>query len=137
MVCVGIFLLVSGQVTAQSKPKFNDAQIDRIVAKLVPERTSNPNLKSYYDDQQTADLCEAWYSCAKWAFEQYVEDQSFRVTKALVKTEHRVYGRQASQEKHLSVKDTRQNQALNVLFFTPATNSKTLSYRYIRRVPVQ
>ena len=129
-----LFLLV-GSVCAQQKNKLTDAQIERLLAPMFTRERDTTSLKSYYRDYQTADLCEAWNSCAKWAFEQYVKDQTFTITKAKLRTERITYRHRVTREPRLYIQATVQDKTINMLFVSPHSSGRTQSYRPIAKFP--
>lgn len=130
-----MLLLLFGPVCAQQKNKLTDAQIDRLLAQIFVQKEDTTSLKSYYRERQTADLCEAWNSCAKWAFEQYVKDQTFTVTKAKLRTERIVYRHRVTREQRLYIQATVQDKTINVLFVSPFSSGRTRPYRPISTFP--
>ena len=104
--------------------------LERQVAQAQQE-----SLKSYYNDVPTAQLCESWNSCAKWAFEQYVEDQTFKIVKAKLKTQRIVSRHRMVHESRLYVQATVQNKTINIMFTSPRISRRTSSYRYISHFP--
>lgn len=130
--CAGLLLATTLPVHAQkqSKRRSIGEWVEQIYAQREAER-----LKSYYKDRQTADTCEAWYSCAKWAFEEYEKDQSFKIVRAELKTNSRVYRHRVIKEKHLFVEATYAHRIVRVEFITPKGSGRTRPYRYIGKFP--
>ena len=127
---MGIVLLFAGPVFAQKKTDSLGAWLDKIYAEQ-----ENKNLKSYYVDRPTANLCEAWYSCAKWAFEEYEKDQSFKIVKAALKKQRRVLRHKVITEKHLFIEATYTNRTVRLEFKTPKATARTRAYNYITKFP--
>ena len=92
-------------------------------------------LKSYYLDRTTAGTCEAWYSCSKWAFEEYIKDQSFKIIQAEFKTRRKVYRHRVVKEKHLFVEAVYSNKTIYLEFMTPKASGRTAAYKRIARFP--
>ena len=124
--------LLATAAFSQQKPTKNSlsAWLDRIYAQQEAAR-----LKSYYTDLQTADLCETWRSCSKWAFEEYVKDQSFKIVKAKLKTQRKVYRHRVTQETHLFVEATYTHRTVYLEFITPQASGRQQPYRYIVKFP--
>ncbi len=125
-------LLLASLTWAQKKQGYNSLEqwLEQIYAQKQTE-----NLKSYYTDRSTADTCEAWYSCAKWAFEQYTQDQSFKITRAKLKTKRKMYRHRVVKENHLFVEATYQNKTVYLEFMTPKASGRTAAYKRIARFP--
>lgn len=93
------------------------------------------SLKSYYKDEQTANLCEAWRSCAKFTFEQYVSNQQFRVVKALLKNVTIRNRHSVHKEKRLYIQVTYGDKTENIVFFTPYIAVRTRIYQRVPSFP--
>ena len=129
---ISFIALLASPVSAQQKPTSKNLSLwlERLAAEVETK-----NLKSYYVDSATADLCERWYSCAKWAFEEYTKDQSFKIVKATLKTQRKVYRHRVKQEKHLFVEATYVLRTVYVEFITPHVDKGQPSYRFINKLP--
>ena len=125
-------LLLASLTWAQKKQGYDSLEqwLEQIYAQKQTE-----NLKSYYTDRSTADTCEAWYSCAKWAFEEYIKDQSFKITRAELKTKRKMYRHRVVKETHLFVEATYQNKTVYLEFMTPKASGRTAAYKRIARFP--
>ncbi len=128
---VALLFLIS-PVCAQQKPDSIPLGnwLDRIVAKQEAER-----LKSYYVNREVANTCESWRSCAKWAFEEYVQDQSFKIVKAEIKTMRRVHRHRVTKETHLFIEATYAHRIVRLEFTTPHIGERKRPYNYIAKFP--
>lgn len=128
---VALLFLVS-PVCAQQKTDTTSLGnwLDRMVAQQEAEK-----LKSYYTNRNVADTCESWRSCAKWAFEEYVKDQSFKITKAEIKTRRRVHRHRVTKETHLFIEATYANRTVRLEFITPHLGKRKQPYHYIAKFP--
>ena len=126
---IGTILLLTGTAVAQTKTSGVDT-IGWWVERLAAQKQAE-NLKSYYVDQQTARVCESWNSCAKWAFEQYTKDQTFKISKAQIITQRKVYRHRVAKETHLFVEAFYKHRTVYVEFTTPNPGPRTSSYHYI------
>lgn len=129
---ISIMLLLAGPAAAQKNHKIDS--IGSWIAKTVAQQEA-ARLKSYYMNRQVAGTCEAWRSCAKWAFEEYVKDQSFKIVKAELKTQRKVYRHRMTQETHLFVEATYAHRTVYLEFITPQTSGRTRPYNYIVHFP--
>ena len=108
-------------------------EIDRIIAEIEQKPDTLENLKSYYTDRTTAETCEAWRSCARWAFEQYAKDQSFKITKASLKNTTRRGRHNVSKQNVLHIEAIKGTDTLYVIFFTPHYTRGRPAFRYVKR----
>ena len=132
LILLSVLLLLASLTWAKKKPNYDSIEqwLDHIYA-----QKETGILKSYYADRATADTCEAWYSCSKWAFEEYTKDQSFNITRANLKTKRKTYRHRVVKEKHLFVEATYQNKTVYLEFMTPKASGRTAAYRRIARFP--
>ena len=130
ILCVGIVFLFTGAALAQKKPDSLDSWLDRIYAEQEAK-----NLKSYYASRTIADTCEKWRSCAKWAFEEYEKDQTFKITKAQFKTQTRTHRHRVIRESHLFIEATYEHRTVRLEFTTPRTSGRARPYNYIAKFP--
>ncbi len=132
ILCISVVLCFSGLAYSQKKSTSGtlNAWLDRLFAEQETQR-----LKSYYVDRATADLCEKWNSCAKWAFEQYSQDQSFKVVKAQLKTRRRVKRHAVTKETHLFVEASYAHRTVRLEFITPKASGRKKPYNYIAKFP--
>ncbi len=131
LVLLGGILLIASATWAQKKPiESLEKWVERIYAQEEAAR-----LKSYYTDRATANTCETWYSCAKWAFEQYEQDQSFKIVKAQFKTKHKTYRHRVIKETHLFVEATYKDKTIYLEFITPKASGRTCPYRRVAKFP--
>lgn len=133
IVCLCLLGWMVSPLFAQVR-KHDTLPLGKIVERQIAE-AQKERLKSYYNDLETALLCEAWNSCAKWAFEQYVKDQTFTVTKAKLRTERIVYRHRVTKEKRLYIQATVQDRTINMLFVSPFSSGRTRPYRPISKFP--
>lgn len=134
ILCISIVLCLSGLAYAQKQPAPDTlgAWLDRLFAEQETQR-----LKSYYTDRATADLCEKWNSCAKWAFEQYSQDQTFKVVKAQMKTMRQVKRHGVTKETHLFIEASYAHRTVRLEFITPKASGRTRPYNYIAKFPTK
>lgn len=132
LILLSVLLVMASLTWAQQKPSYDSLSqwLDRIYAQKRTE-----SLKSYYTDRPTANTCEAWYSCAKWAFEEYIKDQSFKIIRAELKTRRNVYRHRVVKEKHLFVEAVYSNKTIYLEFMTPKASGRTAAYKRIARFP--
>ena len=132
ILCISIVLCFSGLTYAQKKstPDTLEAWLDKLYAEQETQL-----LKSYYADRATANLCEKWNSCAKWAFEQYSQEQSFKVVKAQLKTMRRVKRHGVTKETHLFIEASYEHRTVRLEFITPQSSGRTRPYNYIAKFP--
>jgi len=132
IVCIGIVVSLTGFSFAQKMPKAEvlASHLDRIYAQAQTKQ-----IKPYYANRQAAEACEAWRSCARWAFEEYAKDVAFKVVKAELKTQHRIYRHCFSQKTHLFVEATYAHRTVYLEFITPSIDRHTRSYNYIVKFP--
>ena len=125
-------LCLISPVCAQQKPTRNSLEnwVDKIVAQQEADK-----LKSYYVNREVADTCESWRSCAKWAFEEYTQDQSFKIVKAELKTLRRVHRHRVTKEMHLFVEATYKHRTVRLEFTTPHLGERKRPYNYIAKFP--
>lgn len=131
--CAGIILLLAGPAVAQqkaSRARTIVLQVERLVAQKQTE-----NLKPYYPDAITARACESWHSCAKWALEQYAKDPTFKVSKAQIITQRKVYRHRYTKETHLFVEAIYQNRTVYLEFTTPNASGRGKPYHSISKFP--
>lgn len=128
---VALLFFVS-PVCAQSKPDTTSLEswVDKMVAQQEAEK-----LKSYYANRDIADTCESWHSCAKWAFEEYVQDQSFKIVKAEIKTIRRIHRHRMTKETHLFIEATYAHRIVRLEFNTPHIGERKRPYNYIALFP--
>ena len=129
---VGVIILLSTAAFAQ--PKTTQDSISSWLDKIYAEQEA-VHLKSYYASRQIADACEAWRSCAVWAFNEYVKDQTFKVTKAEVKTRRKVYRHRVTKETHLFIEATYPHRTVRLEFTTPHIGERKRPYNYIAQFP--
>ncbi len=129
---IGIIVLLSAAAFAQQHPKGDS--LSSWLEKIYAEQEAS-RLKSYYANRPTADTCEAWRSCAKWAFDEYVKDQSFKIVKAELRTMRRIHRHHVTKETHLFVEAVYANHTVYVEFTTPYLGRRTQTYRYIAKFP--
>ena len=128
--------LLSSTLTAQTPaPKKRDSLAGVLQRRADEERKNR--LKSYYDDEEVANRCEAWYSCAHWAFEQYTQDQSFKITHAKLHTAYQVNRHSAGKQTTLQVEAKQHDQIIRVIFLTPAYTRGKPSFRYVKEFPTR
>lgn len=131
---LGLLLLLAGPACAQHAKNTKTDTIISWVERMAAQRDAE-RLKSYYTDRETATTCEAWNSCAKYAFEQYTQDQSFRIVKAQLKTVRKVHRHRVTREKHLFVEATYAHRTVRLEFTTPNASGRTRPYHYIGQLP--
>ena len=131
LISISLFIFLSGVTFANP---VDTVSINRWLDKLLAVQQTE-HLKSYYTDKQTADVCESWRTCSKWAFEEYAKDQSFKVTKAEIKTRRRTYRHRVAKETHLFVEATYEHRTVCLEFTTPVANGRTRPYQYIGKIP--
>ena len=129
---VSIILFASGMGYAQKQPKKDT--LSQWLDKLYAEKRTEP-LKSYYADAATAELCEKWNSCAKWAFIEYTQDQTFKVVKAQLRTQRKVHRHHVTRETHLFIEATYAHRTVRLEFTTPTANQRKRPYNYIAKFP--
>lgn len=105
------------------------SQVDRVYAQQAAR------LKPYYVDSQTARTCESWRSCAVWAFGRHLQDSAFKIVRAEIKTQRKVYRHHVARETSLFVEATYQNRTIYVEFITPRLCERGQSYYYISTFP--
>ena len=132
LIGISLFVLLSG--VAWAGPQGDNTSLNKWLDSLFAQEQT-AHLKSYYADKQTADLCESWRTCARWAFEEYAKDQSFKVAKAEIKTMRRTYLHRVTKETHLFVEATYQHRTVRLEFITPVSNGRTRPYRFIGKLP--
>lgn len=132
LISVGLFVFLAAASFAA--PQEDTTAVGQWVERILTEQ-ERANLKSYYPDKKTADLCESWRSCAKWAFEEYVNDQSFQITKAEIKTMRRIYRHRVTKETHLFVEAAYKHRTVRLEFITPVSSGRTRPYHYIAQFP--
>lgn len=128
---VALLFFVS-PVCAQFKP--DTTSLESWVDKMVAQREAD-KLKSYYGSREVANTCESWRSCAKWAFEEYTKDQSFKIIKAEIKTRRRVHRHRVTKEMHLFVEATYKHRTVRLEFTTPHISPRKRPYNYIALFP--
>lgn len=133
LICVSLFVFLAA--TSFATPQGDTTALNRWLDQLLAPQEQPEHLKSYYSDKQTADLCESWRSCARWAFEEYTKDQSFKVAKAEMKTMRRTYRHRVVRETHLFVEAAYQHRTVRLEFTTPVSNGRTRPYNYIAKFP--
>ena len=127
------FLLICSFFAISSVYAQKKLPTDTLTAKVAQARlrqTSN-TAKPYYADIQTAQTCETWNSCAKWAAKQYEQDPSFKIIKAQFVTQRTVYRHSVAKETHLFVEATTANRTVYLEFTTPTNSGRTRPYNYI------
>lgn len=102
---------------------------------IIAAQKELESLKSYYATREVANTCEAWRSCAKWAFEEYTQDQSFKIVKAELKTLRRVHRHRVTKETHLFVEATYAHRIVRLEFNTPHLGERKRPYNYIAKFP--
>ena len=125
-------LFLTCPVCAQKKP--DSCSIGNWLDRMVAEQEAK-TLKSYYLSREVANTCESWRSCAKWAFEEYIKDQSFKIVKAEVKTMRRVYRHRVTKETHLFIEATYPHRTVRLEFTTPYISKRKRPYNYIALFP--
>ena len=130
LLSISVILWLTPVATAQKNDKINsiNTRLTHVVAQQEAAR-----LQLYYNNPSTAHTCEAWRSCAKWAFEEYQKDQTFKIVKAELKTQRKVYRHRVTNETHLFVEAAYANRTVYVEFTTPQASGRTRPYRYITR----
>lgn len=131
--CAGIILLLAGPAVAQQKASRVRTIVLQVERRVAQKQTEN--LKPYYPDAATAQVCELWHSCAKWAVEQYAQDPTFKVSKAQLITQHKVYRHRYAKETHLFVEAIYQNRTVRLEFTTPNISGRGKPYNYISKFP--
>ena len=117
---------------AQQKPNANTLSkwLERNYAKQLQ------SLKSYYNDPETAELCESWRSCSQWAFYQYAQDQTFKIVRAKLTKKRHVYRHQSRMEERLYVQATLQDKTINLMFTSPTNNhQRGRPYQFTNKFP--
>lgn len=132
IICLGIMISWNGLSLAQQTPKAKAlaSHLDRIYAQATAQQ-----VKLYYANPVAADVCEAWSSCAVWAFNQYTKDPAFQIVRAELKTQRKVYRHRIAQETHLFVEAVYNNRTVYVEFTTPHVAQRIRPYRYIPNFP--
>ncbi len=136
LVTIFCMFLLSSTLTAQTPaPKKRDSLASVLQRQIDEERKSR--LKSYYDDEETAQLCENWNSCAHWAFDNYCKDQSFKITHVKLHTAYRVNRHSAGKRTTLQVEAKRHDQIIRVIFLTPTYTRGKPAFRYVKKFPTR
>ena len=104
------------------------ARVERLV---MQQQAQHP----YYADKQTAELCQQWPSCVKWATQQYTQEKNFKIVKARLKTQHCVYRHHTRMETYLYVQAISVDKTINLLFTSPQTSRRGKPYQLIANFP--
>ena len=131
---ISLLLLFANPAIAKNKTFFADT-LEKVIERhlVAPEQTKN--VKTYYTNQTTADICESWTSCAKWALKQYSQDKTFKIVKAELKTQRKVHRHLVTKETHLFVDAIYTGRTVRVEFITPQANRWQQSYNYVVPYP--
>ena len=125
-------ILLAGPAFARKAPIADT--IEKSIQRLVTQQQTE-NIKIYYADQSIAKMCESWNSCAKWALKQYSNDKTFKIIKAELKTQRKVYRHLVTKETHLFVEAVYAGRTIRVEFITPQATRGQQSYIHIAPSP--